>query len=164
MHPEAYTFLEQTIRRLFPIGCQGLHVVEFGSRDVNGTPRPLFAGASYVGVDIAPGPGVDVVADAAEYEGAPADVVVCAETLEHTPHPERLIASARRVLKPGGWLILTAAAPPRAPHGCTADGSMAPGEYYANIEPERLKAWLRGWEYVAVSTHPHGDVYAAAQR
>ncbi len=38
-------------------------------------------------------------------EDASFDVVVCGELLEHLPFPERTVAEARRVLKPGGFFV-----------------------------------------------------------
>jgi 2-polyprenyl-3-methyl-5-hydroxy-6-metoxy-1,4-benzoquinol methylase len=35
------------------------------------------------------------------------DVVICSEVLEHLPHPEELVQSAHRILKPGGIMIVT---------------------------------------------------------
>ncbi len=35
------------------------------------------------------------------------DVVLCTETLEHVPEPSVFLAEALRVLKHGGWLLLT---------------------------------------------------------
>jgi SAM-dependent methyltransferase len=49
------------------------HVIELGSRTVagdwpySGPVRPLFEGAAYLGIDMLPGPNVDVVADAATW-------------------------------------------------------------------------------------------------
>jgi len=40
-------------------------------------------------------------------EDASADVVVCAETLEHVLRPAELLAEAHRCLRPGGRLLLT---------------------------------------------------------
>jgi hypothetical protein len=47
----------------------GLRVIEFGSRDVNGSIRDHFKTAgSYLGVDILPGPGVNLIRDAATFD------------------------------------------------------------------------------------------------
>lgn len=35
-----------------------------------------------------------------------ADVLLCLDILEHLRHPEQALAEARRVLRPGGWLIV----------------------------------------------------------
>ena len=35
------------------------------------------------------------------------DAVICAEVLEHVPHPKEVLAEAFRVLRPGGVLLLT---------------------------------------------------------
>ena len=45
-------------------------VVEFGSRDVNGSIKHAVRYTGYyVGIDISNGPGVDMVIDAADYQG-----------------------------------------------------------------------------------------------
>jgi ubiquinone/menaquinone biosynthesis C-methylase UbiE len=63
-------------------------------------------------LDIAARPGipVDIVADAHDLsmiEGASYDVVLCTEVLEHLHTPAKAIAEFKRVLKPGGLLLLT---------------------------------------------------------
>jgi 2-polyprenyl-3-methyl-5-hydroxy-6-metoxy-1,4-benzoquinol methylase len=35
------------------------------------------------------------------------DLVLCSEVIEHTPEPARVVAGLRRVLRPGGTLVLT---------------------------------------------------------
>lgn len=76
-----------------------------------GCQNTRFAGEfpNRVGLDVEPGDGVDVVADAhtLPFEDHAFDVVLCAEVLEHLYSPERAVAEMHRVLKPGGLLVLT---------------------------------------------------------
>lgn len=118
-------------------------VVEIGARNVNGSVRPLFGGQDYTGVDIAPGNGVDVVADGATFgEPASYDLGLCLETLEHAPTAAAIVANLRRIVRPGGLLILTMATEPRPPHSASDGGGVRPGEYYGNVRPADLLDWL----------------------
>lgn len=164
MHAEAWAFLAWAAGQIdLPFESS---VVEFGSHDVNGNPRSLFRAARYTGVDPWPGPGVDVVGLAQDFDGAGQyDVCITAEALEHDADPVGQIAAAWRALKPGGWLVLTAAAEPRLPHRCDGAQGDTGGEHYANIAPEDLREWLAGWQVVALEHDTqHGDVYALARR
>lgn len=104
--------MDWTAQHVARLGAQRIgDVLEVGSYDVNGTVRPLFAGASeYIGLDVVPGPGVDLVYDGLTLPFAPAtwDVVVSTEMLEHCTRPWRIVAEMARVLRPGGTLLLTA--------------------------------------------------------
>jgi SAM-dependent methyltransferase len=163
MHAEAFNYLTGIRSRFHDV--TGLRILEFGAHNVNGSPRALFAGcAEFVGVDPWPGPDVDCVARAQDFRSDMRfDVVISAETLEHDPDPQGLIASAWNSLKHGGKLILTAAADPRKPHRCDGYEGDLNGEYYGNIDPAQLRQWLDGWRFVEViHDKRHGDVYAAA--
>lgn len=46
-------------------------------------------------------------AEALDFAAESFDAVVSFETLEHVPHPERLLSEARRVLKPGGTFLVS---------------------------------------------------------
>ena len=86
-------------------------VLEVGSMDINGSVRPLFRDCiSYFGVDFRPGPGVDRVmnAHALEFPDACFDVVISTEVIEHDDEFWTSIREMGRVLRSGGWLILTA--------------------------------------------------------
>lgn len=64
----------------------------------------------YVGIDLAEGACVDIVADATSVplSDGYADVILCTQLLEHLSAPEVLLSEARRLLKSGGQLLLTA--------------------------------------------------------
>lgn len=149
MHAEARGFVERVVAIEGPFE----RVLEFGSRDINGSVRELFGeAAEYIGVDISPGPGVDLVCDAAEWTETGFDAVVCCEVLEHTPRGAEIIAAAGRALKPGGLLILTCATDPRAPHSATDGGPLTEGEHYANVDEKTLARWVLAAGAGAVET------------
>jgi SAM-dependent methyltransferase len=81
--------------------------LDVGAFDVNGNIRDLFP--DYTGLDMRPGPNVDVVApgNALPFPDDAFDVVTCLETLEHDRDPFGTVREMRRVLKPGGALVLT---------------------------------------------------------
>jgi SAM-dependent methyltransferase len=92
----------------------GKRVLEVGSRDVNGSIRPILESrgpTEYIGVDIVPGPGVDELCDAgalADRFGEKSfDVVVSTELIEHVRDWRAAIDNMKRVLKPGGQLLVT---------------------------------------------------------
>lgn len=161
MHDAAYRFVASNAGLVWP----GMRILEIGSYDVNGSVRPIFAGAAYHGIDLRPGPGVDEVADGATYDGGEAyDLVVTTEALEHAALPRALIDTAWRALRPGGRLILTAAGTGRDPHGCDG-GWLPPTESYTNIDPADLQSWLADWIGVQVVYNAiDRDVYAVATR
>ena len=164
MHAEAWAFVSSLVPNLAPG-----HVVEFGARNFNGSIRPLFSDAlSYTGVDILPGANVDVVSDAAEFspEVAP-DLILCCETLEHTPRGEDIVANAARILAPGGQLVVTCATSPRAPHSAVDGGELYRNEYYANVAPDDLARWMQeaGLAITCRQVHSNrGDLYAVAEK
>jgi hypothetical protein len=83
-------------------------VLEVGSRDVNGSARDVFPDASYWGIDIEDGPGVDQVANAHSYiSKRQHDLVLCLEMLEHDNKPWQTIEAARANLQRGGHLIIS---------------------------------------------------------
>jgi SAM-dependent methyltransferase len=88
-------------------------ILEVGSLDINGTVRDLFSDRdrfpAYLGVDMRPGPGVDQVmrANHLDVETESVGCVVCCEMLEHDSRPWESVKEFARVLKAGGYLILT---------------------------------------------------------
>jgi SAM-dependent methyltransferase len=82
-------------------------IFDIGSKEAKGSyafGKPP-AGAKVVCVDIAPGDGVDLVADAHDLhmvETGSVDLVVTVSVLEHVRYPHRVVAEIFRILKPGG--------------------------------------------------------------
>lgn len=146
MHAECYRFVERVANLL---GAQD-SVLEIGSRNVNGSVRPLFPSAEYTGIDYRSGPGVDIVANAEAYRpSCLVDLVVCTEVLEHACNADAICQTAYEALKPGGVLILTAAGRGRAAHG-TDGGQLDNGEWYANIDEGHLRSWLKQFGTVLI--------------
>jgi SAM-dependent methyltransferase len=90
-------------------------ILEIGSYLVQdqeslGNLRPMFPGRKYVGVDMRPGPGVDLVADveALPQPDSSVGTVLALSTFEHVPHFWRGLAEVHRVLRPDGALLLAA--------------------------------------------------------
>jgi SAM-dependent methyltransferase len=116
--------------------------------DVGGDGKPyacFFSGrvVNHYVLDVEPSPSVDVVGDARGMPLADAsmDVVLCTQVLEHIPDPIAAIGEIRRVLKPGGTLLLSV--PSIFPqHG-------APGDYW-RFMPQGLQWVLRDFHSVTV--------------
>jgi len=119
-HPSQHAFCRSVIDSK-PEWKSGVLVLDIGSLDINGNNRGLFDPPfNYTGVDVAPGPNVDVVCLGHEYKGGPFDVVLSTECLEHDPHAMVTMRNMHNLLRPGGLLLITCATTGRGRHG-TAD-------------------------------------------
>lgn len=163
MHAEAHEWV--TLYRVE----EPVRVLDIGGRNINGTVRGLFPHADYTSLDIAPGDGVDIVADASTWTpDREYDVVVCTEVFEHTEAWPQIVDTAYAALRPGGLFVATMAGPGRASHSAV-DGSwqLYPGEYYGNVEPDDLRTALDKAGFVDITvdqqTRP-ADVRCAATR
>lgn len=129
---------------------EDLAVLDIGGRDLNGSPRMFFPNADpYDVLDIAPGPNVTLVADAADWMSTRMyDLVVCTEVFEHTSKWREIILTAWDALRPGGWLVFTCAGPGRPTHsGIAPQWELIGDEYYGNVTPEEIREELadQGW-------------------
>jgi len=161
MHPGAFNFVAYVSRCVSP----RRKVCEFGSRDVNGSVRALFAAAQYIGIDSVAGPGVDAVGDAATWKPDPFelfDLVISTETLEHAAEAGQICRNAYELLEPGGVFVVTAASTGRAPHSAIDGGQLRHAEFYRNVSPVLLRDWLEPFTFVMIDTGNATDVYALA--
>lgn len=92
----------------------GLSLIEVGSANINGSARDYLESlrpAQYIGVDIEPGPGVDVICDARRlverFGPETFDIVVSTEMLEHVMDWRSTVENLKAVLRPGGVAVLT---------------------------------------------------------
>lgn len=158
MHQSAHDWISLQVKQL----PHRKSILEIGSRDVNGSIRSLFQHADrYLGIDIRPGEGVDVVADAAIFQSDERfDTCVCMEVLEHTDKQREICRTAYRHLLKGGILLVTAAGIGREPHSAIDGGTLKDGEYYQNVTVADLRWWMSDFQLVMASTETPGDVYA----
>ncbi len=100
-------YIDHFLQQHAPV-CRGVFL-EFGDPQY----RHMFAPATiehYDVLDVAPGPGVTIVADLQHCPQVPDntyDVIICTQVLEHVPNPFAAVAELYRVLKPGGCLLVT---------------------------------------------------------
>ena len=160
MHGTVKSFVDSISKKFPKHFGQGCRVVEFGSRDINGSPRPYFhKPTEYVGIDFHGGRGVDVVGVAHEWVPSKAeyDVVVSTEMLEHDPYWKKTLTHACDLLKFGGVLVFTCAAPPRAAHhlhDSPEDG------YYGNRSATEVLGVLEGhcdWSEIEAKYERNGQ-------
>lgn len=160
MHPGAFEF----------VGRYGtfdfISVVEIGSRDINGSVRCHFPAAKWIGLDLYPGPGVDIVTDALDHMLIErCDFIVCCEVFEHCSYWGEILNHVASWLKPGGKIIITCAGPGREPHSAIDGGPLHPNEHYANITQDQLAEELHfaGFRQIEVSGNEYWkDTYAIA--
>jgi SAM-dependent methyltransferase len=89
-------------------------ILEVGSFQVEGQEevsnlRSFFPGREYQGIDVRPGPGVDLVADVEDlpFPTASVGTVLALNTFEHVPHFWRGLDEIYRVLRSDGVLLVS---------------------------------------------------------
>ena len=127
-HPKQRQFCEK-VKAKFPEHFRNKWVLDVGSLDINGNNRYLFEDCLYTGLDLGPGPNVDTISPAHDFEGGPTapdpecisggyDTVISTEAFEHDPYFEKTLKHiVMRLLKPGGLFLFTCATEGRAEHG-----------------------------------------------
>lgn len=139
-------------------------VLEVGALDVNGSVRSIVGAlgpASYLGVDIEAGPGVDELADVhslvERYGKHSFDVVISTEMLEHIKDWRSAIENLKGVVRPGGVLLITTRSPGFKYHGYPFD--------YWRYTPEDMTRLLRDFEIEDLQNDPLAPgVFVKARR
>jgi SAM-dependent methyltransferase len=126
-------------------------ILEIGSYQVRGQEeiadlRALLPGKDYTGLDMRPGPGVDLVADAEALPHPDASVgtVIAMSALEHVPRFWRVFDEIYRVLRPDGAVLLAC---PFYFHIHSY-----PSDYW-RFTPEALKLLLEGYPHQLIGWH-----------
>jgi SAM-dependent methyltransferase len=138
----------QICKEELPFFFRNSKVLEVGSWDTSGTIRNIFEDCDYVGVDIAEGPGVDLVSRGEDlsFNSASFDVVVSCECFEHNREWIGTFANMIRMLRPGGLCIVSCAWLGRSEHGTprtSIDSSLTAladnDAYYGNLSASDFK-------------------------
>jgi len=134
-------------REIFRKWLDGIVGENFSVLDVGGRIqpyRPLLSErtARYWAIDVREGPQVNVLArgEAIPFRTGHFDIVFCTQVIEYVTEPSTLISELHRVLKPGGYMFLSA--PAIFPRDSDHD--------LWRFMPQGLRLLLRGFEEVQV--------------
>jgi SAM-dependent methyltransferase len=141
-HREQLEFIHGS-RNILSEDLSEADILEIGSCDVNGTIRRIFSGyRSYIGVDLAPGPGVDTVGSGHDLrlpDNSFALTLSC-ECFEHNPFWLATFMNMHRMTRPDGYVLITCGSLGRIEHGTArttmsdSPGTSALGiNYYRNL-------------------------------
>jgi SAM-dependent methyltransferase len=167
-HFEQLEFVRTIAERLFD-NRKPYSVIEIGSYDVNGSVRSLFQETEYIGVDLCPGPGVDVVCSghSVDFGDNRFDLSISCECFEHNPKWAETFLNMVRMTKPGGLVLITCASTGRLEHGttrtspCNSPGSQTVGwDHYENISRSMFRKKLQ----LESSFSEYSLIYNAASR
>ena len=154
--------------QLKDIPLAGKKILEVGSHNVNGSVSvPLKARKPnvYIGVDMAPGPGVDMICnvyDIVNFFGPDSfDIVISTEMMEHVKDWRLAINNMKMVCKPGGHILITTRSKGFPLHGYPEDHWRFEIEDMKKIfEDCQIHKIVSDWNDIGVLTHvQRSDVY-----
>jgi SAM-dependent methyltransferase len=137
-HPEQMRFVA-SVANMYPTHFAHSSVLEVGSLNINGSVRQFFLEPTfYVGCDLGPGPGVDIVCSGHQlpFQNQTFDVAISCECFEHDKNWYLTFKRMIELVKPLGLVIFTCATTGRAEHGTTTNKPFdAPytNDYYKNL-------------------------------
>lgn len=165
-HQSQMTFVH-LVRQRFPNAFMGAKVLEVGSLDINGSIRVFFQNCNYTGVDLGPGPGVDLVesGENLSFPDGTFDTVASCECFEHNRHWDKTFLNMHRMCKSGGVVFFSCATtgrPEHGTHGSKPEDSPFTHEYYKNLSQNDFAQFdLNGMfsDMFWASKHPEHDLY-----
>ncbi len=162
--------MRESIRELVKICAATLPIsepiYEFGSFQVEGQElianlRPVFPNKKYIGADMRPGPGVDVILNLHRINlpSESAGTILILDTLQHVEFPWLALEESYRILKPNGLLIVTSVMNWTI-HGYPSD--------YWRFTPQAFRTLLRPFNFTFVefagnSKFPHTIIGLASK-
>lgn len=139
-HYQQRVFVE-FVKSRFPEYFTNVSVIEIGSLDINGTVRDFFCNCAYLGVDVGPGPGVNLISEGQNltFPENTFDVALSIECFEHNPFWLETFMNMYRMAR--GLVLFTCASTGRPEHGTTRTDSYsspltAEWNYYRNLDQE----------------------------
>ncbi len=154
-HAQQQDFI-QSIKKAFPEFFINKKVLEIGSLDINGSVRKNFSSCSYIGIDVGPGPGVDVVCHGENYDASDGsfDTVISCEVMEHNPFWRETFSNMLRLCRPGGLIVMTCASTGRLEHGTRRttpnDAPLIEWEYYENLKASDFRNSISLAEHLTI--------------
>ena len=154
-HPSQWNYCD-AVKQTFPNFFRNSKVLDVGSLDINGCNKPHFTNCIYTGLDIGPGPNVDVISKGHEYSVADEiyDTIISTECFEHDKYIALTLQNIVRMLRPEGLFVFTCATTGRPEHGTRrTDTYSSPltttvsteedwGDYYRNLTEEDFRQML----------------------
>jgi SAM-dependent methyltransferase len=152
----------QIVKDHLPNYFSGTRVIEMGSLDINGSARPQFDAAHYVGVDLGPGPSVDVVAPGhlLDEPSGSYDCAVSANCFEHNPYWLETFVNMLRLVREGGLVLFACPTTGYREHGTRRSAPEASPhtvslgwDYYRNLTERDftsridLRRWCSDWRF-----------------
>lgn len=143
-HPEQMNFV-MSVRQLYPNFFFRTKIAEIGSLDINGSVRDFFVlPEKYVGCDLGPGRGVDLVCAGHElpFDDNTFDVAISCECFEHDRHWVKTFAKMIALVRDQGLVVFSCATTGRKEHGTHGHGANeAPftNDYYRNLTADDFK-------------------------
>ena len=151
MHKECRDFCA-SVRRRFPDYFEKVLALDIGSGDVNGNNNFLFKDSHVLGVDLAAGPNVGIVAPAHElpFVDDYFQTIISTECFEHDRVWEASLKNIVRMLRYNGLFLFTCATTGRPEHGTSKSkpyqvfSTRVEGleDYYRNLTEEDIRSVL----------------------
>ena len=134
------------VKNKLPTYFKNSKVLGIGTFNVCGTEKTFFDECDFLGLDIGPGDGVDIICPAQDYDAPDNsfDTIISCECFEHNPFYKETIQNAVRMLKPNGLFLFTCATTGRAVHGTKSSDEINKPKHKKWITMPNV--FVQGWD------------------